>query len=97
MTLRRVVQILIIKYLFIVMMMYLAFAEYVQPSKSDNYPSCILVDVFHEMDKVGCTISRKHSLHHEFHTAFSDTMLILDKGNSVCIPNALIISVALKF
>ena len=56
-------------------------SEYIQSSESICIPSCILADVFHEMDKVGCTISRKHSLHRHFATAFSDTMLVLDKGD----------------
>ena len=56
-------------------------SEYVQPSEITNIPSCILADVFHEMDKVGRTISKRHSLHHHFATAFSDTMLVPDKGD----------------
>jgi hypothetical protein len=59
----------------------LAEFAYVQPENATNYPSRILADVFHEMDKVGRTISKKHSLHHRFATAFSDTMLVPDKND----------------
>ena len=59
----------------------LSISGYVQPSESDNHSPCLVADVFHEINKVGRTISRKHSLHHEFHTAFSDTILVPDKGD----------------
>jgi hypothetical protein len=52
---------------------------YVQAESANQLPSRILADVFHEIDKVCRTISKKHSLHHKFATAFSDTMLIPDK------------------
>jgi len=54
-------------------------AGYIQYSQSKSLPSCILADVFHEMDKVGYTISKKHSLHRHLVVAFSDTMLVPDK------------------
>ena len=54
---------------------------YTQPSESTNLPSRILVDVFHEMYRVSCTLSTKHSLHHHFLVAFSDTILVPDKGD----------------
>ncbi|KIJ92817.1 hypothetical protein K443DRAFT_125800 [Laccaria amethystina LaAM-08-1] len=41
----------------------------------------ILADVFHEMDKVCRTISKKHTLSKKFATAFSDTLLVPDKDD----------------
>jgi hypothetical protein len=46
-----------------------------------SIPSRILADVFHEIDKVCRTISRKHTLRRHFARAFSDTMLIPDLGD----------------
>ena len=50
-------------------------------------PSNVLGDVFHEIQKVGKTLSRKHTLYKYFDTAFSDTMLVPDKGDkqNVCL------------
>ncbi len=51
---------------------------YTQPAQAENMPSRILEDVFHEMDKVNRTLSRKHILCKPFAIAFSDTMLVPD-------------------
>ena len=48
---------------------------------SDILPSCILADVFHEIDKVCRTISKKHTLCRKFATAFSDTLLVPDEDD----------------
>lgn len=48
---------------------------------SDNIPSGVLGDVFHEIDKVTKTISKKNTLHKKFARAFSDTMLVPDEGD----------------
>ena len=56
--------------------------EYTQLSElQGDLFSRILADVFHEMDKVERTISKKHSLCKHFAVAFSDTMLVPDKGD----------------
>jgi len=55
--------------------------NYSQPPSTDTRPSRILADVFHEMDKVLCTISKKHTHHNAFATAFSNTLLIPDKND----------------
>jgi len=56
---------------------------YIQPlaSETQTYPSRILADVFHEMQKVCRTISRKHSLNRKFAVAFSDTLLVPSKSD----------------
>jgi hypothetical protein len=54
---------------------------YSQSAESGTRPSRILADVFHEIDKVCRTISKKHTHHDSFATAFSDTMLIPDKND----------------
>ena len=48
---------------------------------SDILPSRILADVFHEIDKVCRTISKKHTLCLKFATAFSDTLLVPDEND----------------
>ena len=48
---------------------------------SDILPSRILADVFHEIDKVCRTISKKHTLCRKFATAFSDTLLVPDEDD----------------
>ncbi|KAJ7017554.1 hypothetical protein C8F04DRAFT_979056 [Mycena alexandri] len=48
-------------------------------------PSRILADVFHEIDKVCRTISRKHTLRRHFARAFSDTMLVPDLGDKTAV------------
>ena len=48
---------------------------------SDILPSRILADVFHEIDKVCRTISKKHTLCRKFATAFSDTLLVPDEND----------------
>ncbi|KAJ6516958.1 hypothetical protein DFH09DRAFT_1287885 [Mycena vulgaris] len=48
-------------------------------------PSRILADIFHEIDKVCRTISRKHTLRRHFARAFSDTMLIPDVGDKAAV------------
>jgi hypothetical protein len=48
---------------------------------SDILPSHILADVFHEIDKVCRTISKKHTLCWKFATAFSDTLLVPDEDD----------------
>ena len=48
---------------------------------SDILPLHILADVFHEIDKVCRTISKKHTLCQKFATAFSDTLLVPDKDD----------------
>ena len=56
--------------------------EYTQLSElQGDLFSRILADVFHEMDKVERTISKKHSLCKHFAVAFNDTMLVPDKGD----------------
>jgi hypothetical protein len=57
------------------------YTGYIQSSECETYPSRILGDVFHEIDRIGRTLSKKHSLHHAFNKAFSDTMLVPDKGD----------------
>jgi hypothetical protein len=52
---------------------------YTQAIFANLLPSCILADIFHEIDKVCWTISKKHTLHDQFVTAFGDTMLIPDR------------------
>lgn len=54
---------------------------YVQSSVNEDNPSGILIDVFHEMHKLTRTIPKGHSLHKQFSTAFSKTMLIPDEGD----------------
>ncbi|THU80100.1 hypothetical protein K435DRAFT_874751 [Dendrothele bispora CBS 962.96] len=49
--------------------------------KGMEYDSRILADVFHEIHKVTKTISRRHSLHKRFATAYSDTLLIPDEAD----------------
>lgn len=49
----------------------------------------ILADVFHEMDKVCRTISKKHSLSKKFATAFSDTLLLPDEDDKKLISQVL--------
>ena len=55
--------------------------EYSQLAYTDTHPSRILADVFHEMDKVLRTISKKHTHHDAFATAFSNTLLVPDKND----------------
>ncbi|KAJ7174303.1 hypothetical protein C8R46DRAFT_88386 [Mycena filopes] len=55
--------------------------EFVQPSTRGENLSNIFADVFHEMAKVTKTIKKKHVLHDYFAAAFSDTMLVPDKGD----------------
>jgi hypothetical protein len=57
--------------------------EYIQPASAETHPSQILADVFHEMDKVCRTISKKHTHHDTFATAFSNTMLVTDKRDKL--------------
>jgi hypothetical protein len=57
--------------------------KYSQPTASESHPSRILADVFHEINKVCRTISKKHSHHNKFATAFSDTMLVPDKNDRI--------------
>ena len=52
-------------------------------SPNDILPSHILADVFHEIDKVCRTISKKHTLCRKFATAFSDTLLVV-VGHCIC-------------
>ena len=49
----------------------------------------ILADVFHEMDKVCRTISKKHSLSKKFATAFSDTLLLPDENDKKLVSQVL--------
>ncbi|PPQ83063.1 hypothetical protein CVT25_005222 [Psilocybe cyanescens] len=48
---------------------------------TDILPSHILADVFHEIDKVCRTISKKYTLSRKFATAFSDTLLVPDEDD----------------
>src|ERR1700683_1642487 len=57
--------------------------EYSQPETAETRPSRILADVFHEIDKVCQTISKKHTHHDAFATAFSNTMLVTDKRDRI--------------
>jgi hypothetical protein len=57
--------------------------EYSQSEHAGIHPSRILSDVFHEIDKVCRTLSKKHTHHKAFATAFSKTMLIPDKNNRI--------------
>ncbi|KAJ7112383.1 hypothetical protein C8R43DRAFT_961795, partial [Mycena crocata] len=50
-------------------------------SSDKGNPSNIFGDVFHVMQKVTKTLKKKHVLHDYFAAAFSDTMLIPDKGD----------------
>ncbi len=55
---------------------------YKQPSEMlESIPSCVLADVFHIIDWLCRTISRKHTAYKKFATAFSDTMLIPDQDD----------------
>src|SRR6266446_6024563 len=56
---------------------------------SDILPSCILADVFHEIDKVCRTISKKHTLCQKFATAFSDTLLVPDEDDKKAVSEIL--------
>jgi hypothetical protein len=55
--------------------------EFVQSDRQDRNPTNIFADVFHVMNKVNKTIKKKHVLHDTFAAAFSDTMLVPDKGD----------------
>lgn len=55
-------------------------AGYIQENTGE-IPSRILADCFHVIDRVCRTISRKHSAHHNFAAAFSDTLLVPDKDD----------------
>ncbi|KAJ6586506.1 hypothetical protein DFH09DRAFT_1075428 [Mycena vulgaris] len=55
--------------------------EYVQSSSDAENPSNIFADVFHEMAKMTKTLKKKHVLDDYFTAAFSDSMLIADKGD----------------
>ena len=50
----------------------------------------ILADVFHEMDKVCRTISKKHTLCKKFATAFSDTLLVPDEDDKKLVSEVLL-------
>ena len=50
----------------------------------------ILADVFHEMDKVCRTISKKHTLSKKFATAFSDTLLVPDEDDKKLVSEVLL-------
>ena len=63
--------------------------RYHQPSESNDIPSRILADVFHVMDKVCRTISRKHSLCCKFAIAFSDTLLVPDEEDKAALISVL--------
>ena len=56
---------------------------------SDILPSHILADVFHEIDKVCRTISKKHTLCRKFATAFSDTLLVPDENDKKAVSEIL--------
>ena len=56
---------------------------------SDILPSHILADVFHEIDKVCRTISKKHTLCRKFPTAFSDTLLVPDENDKKAVSEIL--------
>ena len=56
---------------------------------SDILPSHILADVFHEIDKVCRTISKKHTLCRKFATAFSDTLLVPDEDDKKAVSEIL--------
>ena len=56
---------------------------YSQPESTETHPSCILADVFHEISKVCQTISKKHTHHDAFATAFSNTLLVTDKRDRI--------------
>jgi hypothetical protein len=56
---------------------------------SDILPSHILADVFHEIDKVCRTISKKHTLCQKFATAFSDTLLVPDEDDKKAVSEIL--------
>jgi 3'-5' exonuclease len=45
----------------------------------------ILADVFHEIEKITRTISKKHTLCRKFARAFSDTMLVPDEGDKIAV------------
>ena len=50
----------------------------------------ILADVFHEMDRVCRTISKKHTLSKKFATAFSDTLLVPDEDDKKLVSEVLL-------
>jgi hypothetical protein len=52
-----------------------------QPEMSHSIPSRILADVFHIIDQLCRTISRRHTAYKRFATAFSETMLIPDQDD----------------
>ena len=54
---------------------------YVQPSEDEGNSFWILIDVFHEMDKLNCILPKLHSLYDKFASAFSRTMLIPDQDD----------------
>lgn len=56
---------------------------------TDVLPSRILADVFHEIDKVCRTISKKHTLCRKFATAFSDTLLVPDEDDKKAVSEIL--------
>ena len=56
---------------------------------TDVLPSHILADVFHEIDKVCRTISKKHTLCQKFATAFSDTLLVPDEDDKKAVSDVL--------
>lgn len=63
--------------------------SYHQPAESIRIPSRILADVFHEIDKVCRTISKKHTLHRRFSIAFSETVLIPDEDDKAAVTTVL--------
>ena len=50
----------------------------------------ILANVFHEMEKVCRTISKKHTLSKKFATAFSDTLLVPDEDDKKLVSEVLL-------
>jgi hypothetical protein len=54
---------------------------YVQPATSEVVDSNIFSDVFHVQDRVNREVYHTHTLHAAFARAFSDTMLVPDKGD----------------
>jgi hypothetical protein len=56
---------------------------------SEEHDTRILADIFHEIQKVTKTISRRHSLHKRFAAAFSDTLLIPDETDKKAVESVL--------
>jgi hypothetical protein len=64
------------------------YSGYVQDASLQRIAG-ILADIFHEIEKVTRTISKRHTLCRKFARAFSDTMLVPDKGDKKTVEQVL--------